>query len=278
MLLNSPRDNFSDILSDGFRRLTHFCVCGEGLIHSFIRAFFERLSKNAFSYIKIDNFLADVFWQWLWCSMKKKNLLRIILCSVAVVAALVVLGFSTGVFSFWKNGYDDFFDGENYRKAQIVLSEDYFIDASAKDFSLNAVSVFGENEKISAKVGVTVVKTDAGYEITFTFNHDYGFSGGVLYSATNLKKRGETYLAHDDETLGTACLSADSSGVIGSGGSARKEATVKLYANNILVSECTLVKCEFSRRKSVAIYVTDYRETFDKICISDVTATQFQLR
>lgn len=211
--------------------------------------------------------------------MKKKNLIRIILCSVAVVAALVVLGFSTGVFSFWKNGYDDFFDSEKYRKAQIVLSEDYFIDASAKDFSLNAVSVFDENEKISAKVGVAVVKTDAGYEVTFTFSHDYGFSGGALYSATNLKKIGETYLTRNNEAaLSIAYLSSDSNGFIGSGGSAGKEATVKLYANDLVVSECTLVKCEFSRRKSVATYVSDHQETFDKICISDVTVTQFQLR
>lgn len=211
--------------------------------------------------------------------MKKKNLVRIILCSVAVVAALVVLGFSTGLFSFWKNGYNDFFDSEKYRKAQIVLSDDYFIDASAKDFSLKAVSVFEENKKISAKVGVAVCKTESGYEITFTFNHDYGFSGGILYSATNLKKIGETYLAHGDENaLSTAYLNAGSSGVIGSGESAGKETIVKLYSGNAVVSECTLTSCRFLRQKSIATYVSDYKEAFDKICISDVTTTQYALR
>ncbi len=209
----------------------------------------------------------------------KNNKLRIAVLAIALLAVFIVVGFSSGYFGFLKNGYSNFFDTEKYRKTQVVLTEEYRIKADAKKFTATSVSTFDASKKVSANVGVVVNNTGEGYEVTFTFNHKYALSGGALFSASTLKKIGESYRNEETSALLDALyLSGLNDSVIGSSGANGKDMTVKLFSEGKEVSECRLVGCDFLRKKCVVTYFSDYALPFDEILITDITVTQFAYR
>lgn len=208
----------------------------------------------------------------------KKNKLRIAVLAVALVAVFIVVGFSSGYFSFLKNGYSNFFDAEKYRKTQIVLTEEYRIKADSKKFTATSVSTFDASRKVSANIDVVVNNTGEGYELTFTFNHKYRLSGGGLFSASTLQKIGESYTIKESSALSDAVYLSGSDNVLGSSGANGKAMTVKLFSEGVEVSECRLASCDFLRKKCVATYFSDYALPFDEILITDITVTQFAHR
>ena len=114
--------------------------------------------------------------------MDKRLKFRIITAVTSIVAALVVLGLSTGLFSFWsnRNGYiltSGRFNGKvYYYTSHVSLKE-----GESKDTDLGKISC------------VSLKNSDNGVIAEFSFKSKTNFSNGVILSASPLFKATRDY-------------------------------------------------------------------------------------
>ncbi len=184
----------------------------------------------------------------------KKFKIRIILCSVALLGALVVLGISTGLFTFIFKGYDGFFNLDNYSKRQMFVNSDYEVLPNETEVALSTVSPYDKKE-LSGKLKVSVQKTADGYNVTLTFVNKYGLDGGGIFSGMFLEETGDTkYPAEKTGAMTKVCLVSGEDSV-----------------------ECALQSYTFKRGKSIFVF-SGKADNYDKIVIEGFALTEFRKR
>ncbi len=189
--------------------------------------------------------------------MEKKFKIRIIACVIALVGALVVLGISTGIFTFIFKGYDSLFDLDKYAKRQMFVKEEYEISASETDITLTTVSPFDSKNTLTGKAKVSLEQTANGYNITLTFKNDYGLSGGAIFSGVFAETTGDVKNPPFTDL---------------------KVSTEVTVVSGEKKTEATLTSYRFKRKESYCTFSVSGINSVDKIIIKGFALTEFQKR
>ncbi len=189
--------------------------------------------------------------------MEKKFKIRIIVCVIALLGALVVLGISTGVFTFVFKGYDSLFNLDKYAKRQMFVNEEFEISASDAELTLATVSPFDSKNTLTGKAKVSLEETADGYRITLTFKNDYGLSGGGIFSGMFPETTGKEKTAPFTDLKGCTEVTVVS-------GETKTEATLTSY--------------RFKRKESYCTFSVSGVKSIDKIIIKGFVLTEFQKR
>lgn len=113
--------------------------------------------------------------------MERKHKIRIIVLVVALVAAAVILGISTGLFNYVFNGSNVFFDTSMYVKRQVFVYNEAEISTDETYVLLKTKSSFYGSD-VSCDMYVETDFSDDVYTVKLTFSQSYSFSGGAIFS------------------------------------------------------------------------------------------------
>ena len=104
--------------------------------------------------------------------MNKKLLIRIIIAVVAWVAALVVLGFSSGLFYYWAKGINHYIDGGYDNNVSVFVAEGDI-----------TVSKGAPTQTALGRIEVLFVESDGdGTKVTFALISELGLNGAKVLS------------------------------------------------------------------------------------------------
>ena len=117
--------------------------------------------------------------------MSKKHIVRFIIAGVAYIAALVVLGFSTGLFPYWAKGINHYIDAGYKNNVSILVEGENGFSVSA---NAPAETSFGT---VSLRLSETET---GGTEVILEFSCKRSFGGANVMSAKPLTGK-KAYLA-----------------------------------------------------------------------------------
>ena len=183
---------------------------------------------------------------------KTKIVLRIVLCAVAVLGAVIVVCASAGIFDFWKNGYDEYFNRKRYDRRQFIFDTEYILETDG-NLTFSSPSPFAPEKIVVRDALVSFNKT--AKEIVITIENKGSFKGSAVFS----------------------CVTPRKSGVISDGQDTDGKIATKVFAySGEEEIECKLQKCEFTKKQSTYVFKAQTVKNVDKIKVAGFMITEFK--
>lgn len=189
--------------------------------------------------------------------MKKRNIIRLSLCLVAVIGVFVVVGLSSGLFAFWANGYDSYFDSQNYVRRAIIVKPEYseHVLTESKTITFSSVSAFDVQKAVSADADVFIDREASS--VTVTVKNKGTFSYSAIFSCLTPEKSGTSNGTPEEDS---------------------RVATTVYFIKGDEKYECTLSAYEFTKKQSVYVFTAQTPDGFDKVLISGIMVSEFKRR
>lgn len=187
--------------------------------------------------------------------MKTKNIIRLCILAGAVLAAAIIILISAGVFKFMSNGYNVYFDYNDYIKREMFLDDEVSVTNGKAVFE--SVSAFDKNVTITQDV-VMDCKTENGKTtVTLTIKNSVTLVSGTFFTCVPIEKHGTTLNKENFADIRQTKVSVNS-------------------GENVY--DLTLESAIFNKRSQTFIYSYDGELSVDKITLTGFYLTQFNKR